>query len=67
MITWILVCPNCGTRNEAPKEVVTEKCGVIHFHGTCFNCKNELEGQQEYWHWLGLAEGPPPEDIAGQG
>jgi DNA-directed RNA polymerase subunit RPC12/RpoP len=66
-MTWILVCPNCGTRNEVPKEAVTVKCGEALFLGKCINCKNELKGQQEYWRWLGLAEGLPPEDSAGQG
>lgn len=67
MAIWILVCPNCGTSNEAPKGAVTERCGVVYFLGTCINCGEAFEGQQEYWRWLGLDEGPPPDDIVREG
>jgi hypothetical protein len=67
MKTWILECPNCGTPNEAPKEAVSVNCGNVYYRGRCKNCKKELEGQQEYWRWLGLEESPPPEDLDEQG
>jgi predicted Zn finger-like uncharacterized protein len=66
MATWILVCPNCGTSYEVSKEAVRVKCGVVHCQCTCINCGEEFEGQQEYWRWLGLVEGPSPEDLPGQ-
>lgn len=67
MAIWILMCPDCGTKNEAPKETIRVKCGSVYYHGACINCGKEFEGRQEYWRWLGLAEGPPLEGIAGHG
>jgi hypothetical protein len=62
MSKWALKCSNCGTPNEVPNKAVTEKCGIVYFQGRCINCKNELNGEQEYWRWLGLEEGPPAEE-----
>jgi DNA-directed RNA polymerase subunit RPC12/RpoP len=66
MNKWILVCSNCGTPNEIPREVVTVKCGMVYFNGSCSNCKSEIEGSQEYWRWLGLNEALPLEDEESQ-
>lgn len=59
--TWILTCPNCGTENEALKDAVIIKCGVVSCRCACVNCKQPFDGKQEYWQWLGLTEGPPDE------
>ena len=60
MPEWILDCPECGTANTVPASAVTVTCGVASCTCTCVNCGTEFEGQEEYWRWLGLAEGPPP-------
>lgn len=61
MTTWILTCPNCGNNNEIPKQVVVVRCGIVHCHCACKNCRHEFDGQQDYWQWLGLTEEPPAE------
>lgn len=67
MTTWILVCTNCHTPNEVPREEVTVKCGEGYFEGRCIHCKRKVKGQQEYWRWLGLEEGPPQGGTPEQG
>jgi len=64
MTPWILTCPNCGTENEILSNVIVLKCGVVSCRCNCSNCNQELVGQQEYWQWLGLTEGPPAELVA---
>lgn len=61
MTKWILTCPNCGTENEVLKNMVIIKCGIVSCRCDCTNCKQGLNGQQEYWQWLGLTEAPPDE------
>lgn len=58
MPSWILVCPNCGTENTTKRADLRAECGIIHCACTCVNCEQDFEGQQEYWRWLGLEEGP---------
>jgi hypothetical protein len=61
MTTWIITCQNCGTENDALRGTVIIECGIVSCRSTCVNCKHEVSGQQEYWQWLGLTEGPPDE------
>lgn len=60
MPDWILDCPNCGTPNTVLTSAVIVTCGVASCNCTCVNCSKEFKGEQEYWRWLGLVEGPPP-------
>ena len=60
MPEWIIDCPECGTPNTVPVSAVTVTCGVARCTCTCINCGNQFEGEQEYWRWLGLEEGPAP-------
>ena len=61
MTSWMLRCKNCGTNNESSKGTVSIKCGIVTCYCVCSNCSREVDGQQEYWQWLGLTEGPPAE------
>ena len=61
MTTWIITCPTCGTDNDALNGTVIIECGVVSSHCACVNCTQDVDGQQEYWQWLGLTEKPPDE------
>lgn len=60
MPVWKLTCPSCGTENQASKELVVVKCGKVTCTCTCVNCSQEFSGEEDWWRWAGLTEGPPP-------
>lgn len=60
MPIWILSCPNCGTRNEIASDQVLIDCGSVSCVCDCIQCGEQIDGQQDYWRWLGLKEGPQP-------
>jgi hypothetical protein len=35
-------------------------CGSVSCVCDCIQCGDQIEGQQDYWRWLGLKEGPQP-------
>jgi len=61
MTIWIITCPRCGTTNEAPREEITIRCGMMTCTCICTNCGNEFGAEEEYWRWLGLESSPGDE------
>lgn len=61
MTNWILTCPHCGEENDTVNGTVIIECGTVSSHCVCVNCRQDIDDQQEYWRWLGLAEKPPDE------
>lgn len=65
MSTWILICPNCETPNDIPRDLILVDCGQVSCICTCVNCGSEFDGEQEFWRFLGLPEAPPAEKQPG--
>lgn len=56
---WIVVCPNCQTKNEIERALVRVECGRALSDCQCKNCGESFPVRRDLLEWLGF-EDPLP-------